>query len=197
MARHLTITDNLDTIQITVTQDYPVPGATATDNINKGQIIDFTIVGTNVVCIITTNKNRPFIYIDWHDVTSPVVTSALDLYNQLMGLWLSQLLISDILSHTAITFTETIPAGYSIEEISLIPASSGTWSSTATFTVTDITSSPNAVVTTTTISTATDGLITTGYVPSNIALPYNVTVTVNALSAGDTVLFNLILKKIT
>ena len=197
MARHLTITDNASTIQIVVSQDYPVPGATDTDNISKSQIVDITILSTDVVCIITTNHHRPFIKLDWHDVTSPVVTSALDLYNQLIGLWLSQLLISDILSHTAITFTGTIPAGYSIEEISLIPASSGTWSSTATFTVTDITSSPNAVVTTTIISTAADGLITTGYVPSIIALPYNVSVTVNALSAGDTVLFNLILNKIT
>lgn len=89
MARHISIVDNQSTIQMTVAQDYPSPGGSSIDNINKSQIIDMTILDAYQMVIVTNNHHRPFIYIDYRDVDVPTVVSVATLYAALMSYWLN------------------------------------------------------------------------------------------------------------
>ncbi len=91
MAREISITDNLSTIQITYVQDYPVPGASATDNMLKSQISNITMIDTDTVCIIFADQYRkPFIRLNWNEVVLPTpIVSGADLYAQLMAIWLN------------------------------------------------------------------------------------------------------------
>lgn len=87
MAREITITDNLSSIQLTYAQDYP-SSMTATTNILKSNIVAVDILSDTDVVLIQYDE-RPIIHLDWNDVVSPVVVSGADLYAQLLAIWLN------------------------------------------------------------------------------------------------------------
>ena len=73
-----TITDN----------DYQIlfentDGVTVCKGAIEKEEVDDVAIACDLVCITTTNRKRPIFKFDWHLITSPVVVSALDLYNQL------------------------------------------------------------------------------------------------------------------
>lgn len=90
MARQISITDNLSTIQITYVQTATAGGGSGTDNHIKTQIENITMIDTDTVCIIFASQYRkPFIKLNWNEVTVPVVVSGADLYAQLLAMWLN------------------------------------------------------------------------------------------------------------
>lgn len=90
MARQITITDNLSTIQITYVQTGTAGAGSGTENILKSQIANITMIDTDTVCIIFASQYRkPFIKLNWNEVTAPVVVSGSDLYAQLLVILLN------------------------------------------------------------------------------------------------------------
>lgn len=105
MARTIAITDNLHTIQITYTQDYPVLDS-ATDNINKEQIVDITMDTDDSVCIIVEDHKRGSIRLPYEQVTTPTVVSGADLYAKVMTYWLN-MPANNIFVDAPVNFTNT------------------------------------------------------------------------------------------
>ena len=87
MARTITITDNLNSLQITRTDTDPSP-LSATTNIAKANIVAIDLITTDIVALIEYEE-RPTIFLDWNFVTVPSVVSGADLYAQIVAMWLN------------------------------------------------------------------------------------------------------------
>jgi len=90
MARQISITDNLSTIQITYVQTGTAGAGSGTDNHLKTQIENITMIDADTVCIIFASQyKKPYIRLNWNEVTVPTVVSGADLYAQLLSMWLN------------------------------------------------------------------------------------------------------------
>lgn len=87
MARTISITDNVSTIQLVRTDSQP-SSLSATANILKSSIENICIVSSTDIALVKYD-DRPNEYINWTEVSSPAVVSLSDLYSQVLAMWLN------------------------------------------------------------------------------------------------------------
>ena len=107
MAKSIAITDNLSSIQFVITDTVVVPPI-ATSNILKSDIKSvelFTSTQHSIMqdMVVMELGSHRYMELDWNLVTVPTVTSAADLYTQLLAMWLN-VPAQNIFTQTA-TFT--------------------------------------------------------------------------------------------
>ena len=86
MARTITITDNVNTIQLVRTDSQPTSLSTTTD-IAKYDIANMNLVGDWVIINLYAPNSPKWIKLDYSDVTSPSYVSGAALYAGLLAMW--------------------------------------------------------------------------------------------------------------
>jgi hypothetical protein len=122
MARTITITDNLNSIQIIRTNTDPIP-VTTTSNISKSEIKDIHLLTSSDhtimpdMVVINISEYR-VIELDWNLVISPTVTSAANLDAILTAMWAttpSSVTVTPVIGVHASGLLAVIPIGYMLE----------------------------------------------------------------------------------